>query len=48
MEIQVKKAPDQMKQISMGVLQKFYLTPYAPDGNFYEEFNKRLQTAKNT
>ena len=48
LENQVKKAPDQMKQISMGVLQKFYLTPYAPDGNFYEEFNKRLQTAKNT
>ena len=48
LETQVKKAPDQMKQISMGVLQKFYLTPYAPDGNFYEEFNKRLQTAKNT
>ena len=48
LETQVKKAPDQMKQISMGVLQKFYLTPYTPDGNFYEEFNKRLQTAKNT
>ena len=48
LENQVKKAPDQMKQISMGVLQKFYLTPYAQDGNFYEEFNKRLQTAKNT
>ena len=47
-KVKVKKAPDQMKQISMGVLQKFYLTPYTPDGNFYEEFNKRLQTAKNT
>ena len=47
LEAQVKAAPEQMKAISMGVLQRFYLTPYAQDGNFYEEFYERLKTAKN-
>ena len=47
LEAQVKAAPEQMKTISMGVLQRFYLTPYAPDGNFYKEFYERLNAAKN-
>lgn len=34
------------KEISMYVLQNFYLTEYQPGGGFYEEFYSRLKTAE--
>lgn len=34
------------KDISMYVLQNFYLTEYQPGGGFYEEFYSRLKTAE--
>ena len=37
---------EQMKGISMDVLQKFYLTPYDSTADFYTEFYERLKNAK--
>lgn len=34
------------KTISMHVLTQFYLTPYQPDGNFYDEFYARLEKSR--
>lgn len=35
-----------VKTISMHVLTQFYLTPYQPDGNFYDEFYARLEKSR--
>lgn len=35
-----------MKKIDMFVLELFYLTPYDPDKDFYEQFYQRMETAK--
>ena len=42
----IEAHPEQMKGISMDVLQKFYLTPYDPTADFYTEFYERLKNAK--
>lgn len=42
LEEQVKRDPERMKEISMAVLQKFYVQPYDPEADFYETFYKRI------
>ncbi len=38
--------PVAVKQLSMYILQSFYMQPYTDPGSFYEEFNQRLEDAK--
>ena len=40
------RSDETAKTISMLVLTQFYLTPYQPDGNFYDEFYARLEKSK--
>lgn len=40
------RSDETAKTISMHVLTQFYLTPYQPDGNFYDEFYARLEKSK--
>lgn len=35
-----------MKKVSMGILNEFYVRPYEPDRDFYEQFYERLETLK--
>lgn len=37
---------ENIKTLSMYILQQFYLKPYAIEGDFYQEFYERLKTAK--
>ena len=46
LKTRIEAHPEQMKGISMDVLQKFYLTPYDPMTDFYTEFYERLKNAK--
>ena len=46
LKTRIEAHPEQMKDISMDVLQKFYLTPYDPTADFYTEFYERLKNAK--
>ena len=46
LKTRIETHPEQMKNISMDVLQKFYLTPYDPTADFYTEFYERLKNAK--
>ena len=46
LKTRIETHPEQMKDISMDVLQKFYLTPYDPMTDFYTEFYERLKNAK--
>ena len=46
LKTRIEAHPEQMKGISMDVLQKFYLTPYDPTADFYTEFYERLKNAK--
>ena len=46
LKTRIETHPEQMKDISMDVLQKFYLTPYDPTADFYTEFYERLKNAK--
>ena len=43
---QTRSWEQDVREISMYVLQNFYLTAYLPDGGFYEEFYRRLQAAQ--
>lgn len=45
---QMKESTEEelMKKISMYILQQFYLKPYEPDRDFYEQFEERLQETK--
>lgn len=45
-EIQEKAQDSYMKQVSMYVLQKFYLQPFLKTIDFYSQFNQRIQQAK--
>lgn len=40
---EVEKNPDQIKSVSMELLNRFYLTPYQEDEDFYGQFYGRLQ-----
>ena len=46
LKTRIEAHPEQMKDISMDVLQKFYLTPYDSTADFYTEFYERLKNAK--
>ena len=46
LKTRIEAHPEQMKGISMDVLQKFYLTPYDSTADFYTEFYERLKNAK--
>ena len=46
LKTRIEAHPEQMKGISMDVLQTFYLTPYDPTADFYTEFYERLKNAK--
>lgn len=46
LKTRIEAHPEQMKNTSMDVLQKFYLTPYDPMTDFYTEFYERLENAK--
>lgn len=35
--------PEQIKPVSMELLNRFYVTPYEPDQDFYEQFYRRLK-----
>lgn len=37
---------EEAKQINLGVLTRFYLAPYDPDRDFYEQFYERLESAR--
>ncbi len=47
LEAHIEKTSDEayQKQVSMYVLQTFYLTPY-PEGSFYETFQKRYEACR--
>lgn len=40
---QVKKDPQQIKEISMGILRRFYMTPYDWEQDFHEQFRQRME-----
>ena len=46
LKTRIEAHPEQMKGISMDVLQKFYLTPYDSTADFYTEFYERLKNTK--
>lgn len=48
MQEYLAKKPERAKQISMYILQQFYMTPYADGVDFYEQFGGRLEAAKET
>lgn len=37
---------ENIRKLNMYILNQFYLKPYATDGEFYEEFYERLETAR--
>lgn len=39
----VETDPEQIKPVSMELLNRFYVTPYEPDRDFYEQFYRRLK-----
>ena len=39
----VGRDPEQIKPVSMELLNRFYRTPYDPSGDFYEQFYERMQ-----
>ncbi len=39
----VETDPEQIKPVSMELLNRFYVTPYEPDQDFYEQFYRRLK-----
>lgn len=39
----VQQDPEQIKPVSMELLNRFYRTPYDPAGDFYEQFYERIQ-----
>lgn len=39
----VGQDPEQIKPVSMELLNRFYRTPYDPSGDFYEQFYERMQ-----
>lgn len=43
---QVEAEPEQMKPMSMGLLNRFYLMPYRTDKEFYSEFYDRISKRK--
>lgn len=47
LQAHIERAGDEsyQKQVSMYVLQNFYLTPY-PEEGFYEAFQERYETCK--
>lgn len=38
---QVKAEPERIREISMDILRKFYMMPYDPGRDFYEQFYER-------
>lgn len=46
MEEYVAKNPDEIKQVTMDILNRFYLIPYAGDKEFYPQFEQRLAAMK--
>lgn len=42
MRNRVEADPEQIKEISMGILKKFYMEPYDTENDFYEQFYGRL------
>ena len=44
-KIEENAAPAFKKNTSLYILKKFYLTPYEPETDFYDQFGKRLEAA---